>query len=65
MELDVLQVKAAHGGRSKPIVMMLVDTEAVGIHVSERRRRLLTQVGKRRMLSFWMSATAAACTLNH
>ena len=49
MEPDVLRVKPALGGRTKPMTM-LVDTGAVGIHVSERRRKLLLKSGTRRRL---------------
>ena len=46
MEPDVLRVKLADS-RKRKAMAMLVDTGAVGIYVSEKRRKLLTQGSKR------------------
>ena len=49
MKPDVLRVKLAHS-RKRKTMTMLVDTGAVGIHVSGKRRKLLTQGSKMTML---------------
>ena len=42
LESDLLKVKLAHS-RKRKAMTMLVNTRAVGIYVSKKRRKLLTQ----------------------
>ena len=49
MEPDVFKVELAHRGKRKAMTM-LMDTGAVDTHVSNKRRRLLTQGSKSRWL---------------
>ena len=49
MEPDVLTVELSRRGKRKPMTM-LMDTGAVNMHVSDKRRKLLTKSNKTRWL---------------